>query len=78
VPTSTQKKEVIAVSTIQREHPGHKQDGVDRSLWPGEALYRKLIAEAAEWRWEEAFQCALARVAIEREELAAEAEPEAA
>jgi hypothetical protein len=37
---------------------------------PGEKLYRKLLAEAAEQRWEEA----LARVAIEREQLAREAD----
>jgi hypothetical protein len=41
---------------------------------PGEALYRKLVAEAREQRWAEALERALARVAIEREELAREAE----
>jgi hypothetical protein len=41
---------------------------------PGEKLYRKLLAEAAEPRWEVALARALARVAVERERLSREAE----
>jgi hypothetical protein len=41
---------------------------------PGEKLYRKLLAEAAEQRWEVALERALARVTVERERLSSEAE----
>jgi hypothetical protein len=41
-----------------------------RGATRSELLYRKLVAEAREQRWEQALESALERVAVERELLA--------
>jgi hypothetical protein len=45
-----------------------------RGATPPELLYRKLVAEAREQRWQWALESALERVAVERELLAREAD----